>query len=138
MDSNLEDGRLPVGTGLSQQAAEPEVSALQASIPDADDLRKNAKALRTWFDSVSEQQREDIFWGRYSIERRAADAMDCAFRLASSAVQAMELTANAIDHIAIAMETRQGGDGTAPSHSDDSAGREASPVSSRLSDTEGR
>lgn len=33
--SDSEDGRLPDGTGLSQQAAEPEVSALRASIPDA-------------------------------------------------------------------------------------------------------
>lgn len=55
----------------------------------------------------------------------------------AEATEAMEFDASV--EAAIAMETRQGGDSeAAPSRSDDSAGREASPVSSRLSDTEGR
>ena len=55
----------------------------------------------------------------------------------AEATEAMEFDASV--EAAIAMETRQGGDSeAAPSQGDDSAGREASPVSSRLSDTEGR
>jgi len=39
-------GRLPTGTGLSQQAAEPEVSALRASIPSAAQVAAEAEAAK--------------------------------------------------------------------------------------------
>jgi len=63
---------------------------LEALADPVADLRRNAEALKGWFHSVSERQREEIFWGRYSIERRAQDGLDAAFRLAASCIKAME------------------------------------------------
>lgn len=81
------------------------------TIPSAAELRENARCLRMWFDSVYEQQREAIgmFGGGYGVERAAKDALDCSFRLAVSAVSAMEKTAEAIDALAQAIEARAQG-----------------------------
>ncbi|GLV28212.1 hypothetical protein TomTYG75_07350 [Sphingobium sp. TomTYG75] len=78
------------------------------SIPEVETLRANAKALRSWFDSVGEQQRDDILWGRYSTERRAEDALDCAFRLAASLAQALEATAAALSRLSPPKEVKHG------------------------------
>jgi hypothetical protein len=88
--------------------------------------------------SVVEQQKEATAWGgHYGVEHAAKDALDCAFRIASTVVHSLAEIADILD--AIAMEARQGGN-EVPSRSDDSAGlEEASPnIGSSAPDKGGR
>lgn len=76
------------------------------ALTSVSDLRKNASALRNWMNSVSEQQREAMGFmgGGYGVERAAQDALDCAFRIASSVIAALEHTADALEHLAQTIE----------------------------------
>jgi hypothetical protein len=63
-------------------------------------LRDNADCLRQWFDSVVANRREAEFYGGIGVELNARDALDCAFRLASSTVAALNQTADALERLA--------------------------------------
>jgi hypothetical protein len=66
----------------------------------AKDLRNNAAFLKSWFDSVTSNQKEAIFYGNYGVERAASDALECGFRLAASMADAMNKTADALEELA--------------------------------------
>lgn len=88
--------------GLSQ--VEPVPVSIAFAIAE---IRTNSKALASWFDGLSEHQRDALGFmgGGYGLERQARDALECAFRLASSSIHAMNMTADALDEIAKAMST---------------------------------
>ncbi len=164
MDSNLEDGRLPSGAGLSPDGRAPAGLAGSAtSIPDAAELQARLSSPE-----FQRQQAVELLAAKVGFAfkcariRRGLTQQELAAKSGCSVALVRRLESGQyleglrmigrwayeldveIDfkirpRPAIAMETRQGGDSeAAPSQSDDSAGREASPVSSRLSDTEGR
>ena len=66
------------------------------------EIRNNAEALKKLFNSVTDQQQQatGFMGGGYGIEQQARDALECAFRLASSSVHAMNKTADALDAVA--------------------------------------
>lgn len=88
----------PLGAGLPMNEADKS-SSPAVGIPDAiADLRANAKALVEWFDSVAEQRKS---WGYpCGVEADARDALEAAYRLASSVRWGLEKAADALDAIA--------------------------------------
>lgn len=72
----------------------------------ASDLRDGAEALKSWFDSMSEQRSG---WGyQHGVEANARDALEGAYRLATTVYQLLGKTAEALDLLTQAIEARSG------------------------------